>query len=363
MIANQNLPGPEIFRFVVVWLLVFTPLFFVGYGIRDAAALQALLVQVQRQFFPTYRKRMLQHEAGHFLMAHLVGYPIQGYQANAVKNSVSFFPLADTDRGQDFARQLGFDRPRSAVAGGGGGEQQRAVPPPSPSAGYYSKQGRGARAVEQQSVFRAGNETRLPASEMPRPEDDPSTAWPFRGFNDQTLDKLTVISVAGVCAEILAFGNSEGGIADFNQLKQIFSGACNEVTEREANNRIRFAIGYTITQLRLHLGVLDALADAMESDASVADCVRAIESSSSSLDPTNASYEQERRQRFATEGLLERALLGDSSNLELWDNNREEKDDKAPLLFALTGDDPIYLAIFVALGFFVWASSGGLSLH
>ena len=63
LVANQNLPGPEILRFIVVWAFSFAPLFFVGYGIRDASKLQALLVSVQRALFPAYRKRMLQHEA------------------------------------------------------------------------------------------------------------------------------------------------------------------------------------------------------------------------------------------------------------------------------------------------------------
>jgi len=62
--ANQNLPGPEIIRFVVVWIFSFAPLFFVGYGIADVEKFQALLVTIQRDLFPLYRKRMIQHEAG-----------------------------------------------------------------------------------------------------------------------------------------------------------------------------------------------------------------------------------------------------------------------------------------------------------
>jgi hypothetical protein len=37
---------------------------------------------------------------------------------------------------------------------------------------------------------------------------------------------------------------------------------------------------------------------------------------------------------------------------------KKEKD--AP---TFTGDDPLYVAVAVAFGFFVWASSGGLHLH
>lgn len=284
-------------------------------------------------------------------MAHLVGFPIQGYEANAVKNSVSFYPLADNDRGADFARRLGFDSPRKTTSDNTAllGDDERE------SGGqYFSKSGRGAATLDELSVFR-GNATNL--QNLPS-EDDPLQAWPFRGFDDRTIDQLTVISVAGVCAEILAFGNSEGGIADFNQLKQIFRGAAVEISEREADNRIRFALGYTMSQLRLHLPVVDALADAMETDASVADCVVAIETSRDISGGTE--YEQERRKRFSSESLFERTLLGGRSNAELWDTNNA---DAKPPLIELTGDDPVYLAVGVALVFFLWASSGGLSLH
>jgi hypothetical protein len=58
IVANENLPGPEIIRFLVVWVLSFTPFaLVVGYGIATPDNLQALLV---------YRKRMIQHEAGQF---------------------------------------------------------------------------------------------------------------------------------------------------------------------------------------------------------------------------------------------------------------------------------------------------------
>mmetsp|Transcript_8713 Transcript_8713/g.18221 ORF Transcript_8713/g.18221 Transcript_8713/m.18221 type:complete len:332 (-) Transcript_8713:770-1765(-) len=115
IVVNENLPGPEILRFVVVWILSFAPLGLVGFGIGSTEKLQAFLVTVQRQIFPVYRKRMVQHEAGHFLMAHLLGYPIAGYSTNAVKNAVEFFPLNDKDVGKDKAQMLGFDRQTSRL--------------------------------------------------------------------------------------------------------------------------------------------------------------------------------------------------------------------------------------------------------
>jgi hypothetical protein len=55
-VADQALFGkiPEILRFLMVWLLSFAPLAFVGYGIPTPALLQALLVNIERNLFPTY---------------------------------------------------------------------------------------------------------------------------------------------------------------------------------------------------------------------------------------------------------------------------------------------------------------------
>lgn len=355
MTVNQNLPGPEIIRFLVVWVLTFTPLAFVGYGLRDADSLQTFLVQIQRQIFPRYRKRMLQHEAGHFLIAHLLGFPISGYEANAVKNAVSFFPLADADKGTSMASKLGFDVPKKRSE-----EKMIAVLDDRP---FYSEEGRGGTVLQEQSVFRDIGKKNYTTFTKLQPDSDPSTAWPYRGFDESTLDKLSVVSVAGVCAEILAFGNAEGGIADFSQLRQIFSAAEVEVSDREVESRIRFSLGYTMTQLRRNLGVLDALVDAMERDSSVAECVVAIESCIDICGPVG--YEKQRRECFRNDGVFEKLILGGKANSDVWEDRYVEGrgGGSKKETIRLSGDDPLYLAIGAAMIFFVWASSGGLSLH
>lgn len=360
LVLNESLPGPEILRFLVVWILSFTPLGFVGVGLAMPQKLQTFLTSVQREIFPVYRKRMIQHEAGHFLMGHLLGLPVKNYSANAVKNAVEFYPLNDPQVGQTRATLLGFDKSRV-------GEDVILENPQRPNdAPYFSKEGRGGDVVEQQSVFRnAKNYTeflKLPA------RDEPRNAWPYRGFDYNTLDKLSVISTAGVCAEILAFGNAEGGYADFAQLRQLFNSAQTEMDEREMENRIRYALGYTMSQLRLHLGVLDALAEEMERGASVATCVKVIEDceNRSGNDGIMADYDKRRRERFRSEnvGILEKMLLGgknadtEETQLEVGIGGGGKTGS-----FAITGDDPLYFAIGVAFLFFVWASTGGLSLH
>lgn len=365
LVAQQNLPGPEIVRFAVVWLFSFSPLFFVGYGLATPDKLQTLLVSIQRAIFPVYQKRMLQHEAGHFLMGHLLGMPVKGYATNAVKNAVEFYPLNDPNIGRDRVQMLGFT---TSSRSNNAANNNNAVPPVSSDSSYYSKEGRGSQVMEEQSVFRnAKNYTENPFLKLPS-ANEPTNSWPFRGFDEVTLDKLAVVSVAGVCAEILAFGNAEGGYADLSQLRQLFNSAQSDLDEREMEKRIRYALGFTMSQLRLHLGALDALADAMERGASVAECVVIIEScpNVSGNDGVLGDYDLRRREKFRSEGLgmLEKMLLG-GKNADTAETRVVEGvgggDKKEG--FAMTGDDPLYAATAAAFVFFAWASNGGLSLH
>ena len=89
-------------------------------------------------------------------------------------------------------------------------------------------------------------------------------------------------------------------LADFNQLRQFFSGAEPGLNKREMEARIRHAIGFTMTQLHLHLGALDALAEVMERDGSVRECVEAIKTFSkfSGYDGIKGDFELPRRKEF-----------------------------------------------------------------
>jgi hypothetical protein len=367
IVANENLPGPEIFRFVVVWILSFTPLAMVGYGVATPENLQALLVSIQRQLFPTYRKRMIQHEAGHFLMAHLLGFPVQGYSTNAVKNAVEFYPLNDPNVGLDRAKQLGFDTRQQSPRM----EEPFAQSLSNPDAPFFSKQGKGAKIMETQSVFRnVKNYSENPFLKLPS-QMEPTQSWPYRGFDHGTVDLLAVVSAAGVCAEILAFGNAEGGVADFSQLRQIFESADPELSERDMENRIRFSLGFAMTGLRLHLGALDALAVVMERGGPVSECVAAIEQCTMVSGNDGAvgdkDYDVLRRQQFRSLDvtLWEKLLLGEK-NADTEETRFVEgrgggyiKDKR---LIQIKGDDPIYISLGMAFIFLAWAVSGGLTL-
>jgi hypothetical protein len=175
--------------------------------------------------------------------------------------------------------------------------------------------------------------------------------------------------LAGVCGEILSFGNAEGGYADISQLRQLFNSAEPKLDERAMENRIRFALGYTMSQLRQHLGALDALADVMENNGSISDCVLAIESCSnvSGQNGIMGDYERRRKEKFSSEGigLLEQILLDGKKTADTEEDRLVEGRGGGYIKesFQFTGDDPLYAALAASFVFFVWASSGGLSLH
>lgn len=301
------------------------------------------------------------------------------YQAsNAVKNAVEFYPLSDADVGQVKARQMGFDvkekqlSPNNMVANVSDGP-------------YYSKGGRGSTDMER-SVLRDGDS--------------------FFALSREDLDKLAIISVGGACAEILAYGNAEGGVADLLQLRRIYGAAASSssnnekmgpdplgsfsddaterrlsrenknrnggMDEREMDTRTRFALGHAMGLLRRHLDVLDALAETMERDGSVAECILAMEecSNASGIIQKGDDFEKMRRGRFRSEelglgGWIERTFLGGSKTIDVQDMEVIEGKGggERKRRFQLTGDDPLYAALALAVSFFAWASNGGLSLH
>jgi len=77
-----------------------------------------------------------------------------------------------------------------------------------------------------------------------------------------------------------------------------------------------------------------------------------------------------RREKFLAEeagfgGWVERTFLGGSRTIDVEDSDviygKGGGDRKKK--FELTGEDPFYAAVAVAIAFFAWASNGGLSLH
>jgi len=117
-------------------------------------------------------------------------------------------------------------------------------------------------------------------------------------------------------------------------------------------NRVKYSISFGISQLKLNLGVLDDLVEAMERDLSVADCCYVIEKSRNMGVISVGEYEIQRREKLKSEiSFFEKIIF-----------NTGQFNEGEGLGMRLEGDDPFYIAIGLASIFFVWASNGGLSL-
>lgn len=92
------------------------------------------------------------------------------------------------------------------------------------------------------------------------------------------LDRVAVLAMAGVAAEVLACGDAAGGFTDVAQLRGLMETAAPPITaRREQDDRIRWATLMALTLLENNRGRLDALAARFESAPPVGSLVRCLE--------------------------------------------------------------------------------------
>ena len=87
-VAQAWCPGPDIVRFSVVWALASVPYAFLTLGIQLPGLVQTLITRSYVVLFPSYRMRLLRHEAGHMLVGHLLGLPCAAVAANSAAAAV-----------------------------------------------------------------------------------------------------------------------------------------------------------------------------------------------------------------------------------------------------------------------------------
>ena len=94
-------------------------------------------------------------------------------------------------------------------------------------------------------------------------------------LSSSSLDVYSCVALAGVATEWLRFGKAEGGLADVQQLDGML--AALRFTQAKADAQVRWAVLNTVSLLRKHAGVQEAVAEAMGRGASVAECIAVIE--------------------------------------------------------------------------------------
>ncbi|KAJ1447082.1 hypothetical protein M885DRAFT_624689, partial [Pelagophyceae sp. CCMP2097] len=87
---------PEILRFTVVQLLCFVPFGAIGVGIAMPEEVQRWLT-VAYAAAPAYRARLARHEAGHLVVGHVLGLPVERVRVNAAASAVAFWDLGRED--------------------------------------------------------------------------------------------------------------------------------------------------------------------------------------------------------------------------------------------------------------------------
>ena len=154
--------------------------------------------------FPDYKKRVVTHEAAHFLLAHLLGVPVAGYSL-----------------------MLGKEHTDLAEAA-----LQR-------------------RLIEKQ-------------------------------LDEQEVNRLGIIAMAGATAEAMNFPDVMGQNADMLDLQRIMMRSSTKLGNQEQQNLTRWASYQAASLLRKHKAEYEALVQCMESGGSVKDCILAIENATPS---------------------------------------------------------------------------------
>lgn len=178
-----------------------------------------------RTVMPEYRKKILRHEAGHFLCAYLLGCPVEGCVLSswaALQDSRFGGRATTVSAGTSF-----FDRD-------------------------LSEEMNGQRPLSRSSI-----------------------------------DRYSVIVMGGIAAEAINFGRADGGAGDEMALVRFLSsinprggGAVSWDSER-IKNQARWGALQAVLLLRTYKASYDALVDALERGGNLGECIYAIEKAAS----------------------------------------------------------------------------------
>ncbi|KAF5180744.1 translation initiation factor 3 subunit I [Thalictrum thalictroides] len=93
--------------------------------------------------------------------------------------------------------------------------------------------------------------------------------------SNRNLNTFSCVALAGLAAECLVFGYSEGSFCDVEKLDELLKWL--GYTEGEANSQVRWAVLNNTLILRRHLDARSKLADAMALGKSIGFCIDTIE--------------------------------------------------------------------------------------
>ncbi|WVY94313.1 hypothetical protein V8G54_033401 [Vigna mungo] len=167
-------------------------------------------------FSQKYHNRVIQHEAGHFLIAYLIGILPKGYSISSL----------------DALQKEGSLNIQAGTA-------------------FVD--------FEFQEEVNTGKVS--------------ATPW----FYVKTLNRFSCIALAGVSTEYLIYGFSEGGLDDIRKLDLLLKGL--GFTQKKADSQVRWSLLNTVLLLRRHEAARAKVAEALSMGKSVGTCIDIIESS------------------------------------------------------------------------------------
>lgn len=177
-----------------------------------------------------YRQRILHHEAGHFLAAHLLGIPVQSYTLSAWQGI------------------------KAGLPGLGGVIVEPAIVEP---------------VVAEPSDFASDAGT---ASSEASGSGTPGSKL----LSAQQINRYAIVWMAGIAAETQAYGSAQGGDDDKAQLRSLWQ-QINRSSVEEVDTQLRWALLQANTLLEKQQAAYKALVAAMAKQESVAVCCEQIE--------------------------------------------------------------------------------------
>lgn len=176
---------------------------------------------ITKLFYPEYSQRIVRHEAGHFLMAYLMGCPVEG----CVLSSIAAM------------KDYRFGGPFTSVSAGTSFFDED-----------LSKEVNGISPLKRASI-----------------------------------DRFSIIVMAGIAAEAIAFGRADGGAGDEQSLITFLTqinprGGGAKVWDGELiRNQARWAAVQAVLLIEKYKPAYDALVDALERGGNLGACIYAIE--------------------------------------------------------------------------------------
>mmetsp|Transcript_13333 Transcript_13333/g.19991 ORF Transcript_13333/g.19991 Transcript_13333/m.19991 type:complete len:621 (-) Transcript_13333:2346-4208(-) len=210
-------------------LFTLIPITFFLFGVDQFFYKGAVFETIYRTLFPEYEKKIISHEAGHFLIAYLLGVPVRGCVTNSW----------DAMKNPDIKGQAGtifFDA-------------------------------KLAEEMDNQQVTR------------------------------NSLDRLSIVVMAGIAAEALKFGKAEGGAVDEQSLIGLLNSIQPPWNILRIQGQARWAVLQAILLIKEHINSYNALVTALEEKKSVGDCVFAIEENLPAELPSWKRLEERQKKR------------------------------------------------------------------